>query len=142
MDSSPPCQYQRKRKILNWEKRQFIVSYISWSSRAITTYSYTEEVIPHSCHAKYLYCTLLSVAGSPRDMSSAVSGSGSDEQVRVGGAVESPLAASGEYRVLCLVGGAGRHTSAARGRGGHRRRERETRCNSEHALVMVVTQYT
>ena len=78
-------------------------------------------------------------------MSSAVSGSGSDEQVRVGGAVESPpLAASGEYRVLCLVGGAGRHTSAAPGRGGHRRRgrERQTRCDSEHALVVVVTQYT
>ena len=48
-----------------------------------------------------------------------VSGSGSDEQVRVGRAVESlPLVASREYRVLCLVGGAGRHTSAAPGRGG------------------------
>ena len=78
-------------------------------------------------------------------MSSADSGSGSDEQVRVGGAVESPpLAVSGGYRVLCLVGGAGRHTSAAPGRGGHRKRgrERQTRCDSEHALVMVVTQYT
>ena len=72
-----------------------------------------------------------------------VSGSVSDEQVRVGGAVESPpLAVSGEYRVLCLVGGAGRHTSAAPGRGGHRRRERETRCDSEHALLMVVSSST
>ena len=31
------------------EEAEVVVSYISWSSRAILTYSYTEEIIPHSC---------------------------------------------------------------------------------------------
>ena len=94
--------------------------YIPLSLLAQVTHYYCVHIhypiISYDTHSypTSLICVLCQLAGSPCDTSSVVSGLGSDEQVRVGGAVESPpLAASGECGVLCPVGGAGRHTSAS-----------------------------
>ena len=74
----------------------------------------------------------LMVASLPWDTSSVVCGSGSDQQVRVAGTVESlPLqAASGECRVLSQVGRSERHISAVPGKQKYKGRRKKQICSA------------